>query len=98
MALDGRDLAIKVQYPGVAASIDADVDNVATLGEASGLLPAGFAVEPLLDEAKRQLHEEADYRPRRRDVGPLWRVGRRLAGGGGAIARPPICRARPYWP
>ena len=61
VALDGRDLAIKVQYPGVAASIDADVDNVATLVKLSGLLPAGFAVEPLLDEAKRQLHEEADY-------------------------------------
>ena len=28
---DGRILAIKVQYPGVRASINADVDNVATL-------------------------------------------------------------------
>ncbi|WP_017668380.1 AarF/ABC1/UbiB kinase family protein [Sandarakinorhabdus sp. AAP62] len=61
VALDGRDLAIKVQYPGVAGSIDADVDNVATLVKLSGLLPAGFAVDPLLAEAKRQLHEEADY-------------------------------------
>jgi predicted unusual protein kinase regulating ubiquinone biosynthesis (AarF/ABC1/UbiB family) len=61
VALDGRDLAIKVQYPGVAASIDADVDNVATLVKLSGLLPAGFALDPLLAEAKRQLHEEADY-------------------------------------
>jgi predicted unusual protein kinase regulating ubiquinone biosynthesis (AarF/ABC1/UbiB family) len=61
VALDGRDLAIKVQYPGVAASIDADVDNVATLVKLSGLLPARFALDPLLAEAKRQLHEEADY-------------------------------------
>lgn len=61
VALDGRDLAIKVQYPGVAASIDADVDNVATLVKLSGLLPASFALDPLLSEAKRQLHEEADY-------------------------------------
>lgn len=61
VALDGRDLAIKVQYPGVAASIDADVDNVATLVKLSGLLPAGFALDPLLEEAKRQLHQEADY-------------------------------------
>ena len=61
VALDGRDLAIKVQYPGVAASIDADVDNVATLVKLSGLLPASFALEPLLAEAKRQLKEEADY-------------------------------------
>jgi predicted unusual protein kinase regulating ubiquinone biosynthesis (AarF/ABC1/UbiB family) len=58
---DGRVLAIKVQYPGVAASIDADVDNVATLLRLSGLLPDTLDVAPLLAEAKRQLHEEADY-------------------------------------
>ena len=58
---DGRVLAIKVQYPGVARSIDADVDNVATLLKVSGLLPASLNVAPLLAEAKRQLHEEADY-------------------------------------
>ena len=58
---DGRLLAIKVQYPGVAASIDADVDNVATLLRVSGLLPRELDVAPLLTEAKRQLHEEADY-------------------------------------
>jgi predicted unusual protein kinase regulating ubiquinone biosynthesis (AarF/ABC1/UbiB family) len=57
----GRELAIKVQYPGIAASIDADVDNVATLLRMTGLLPAGLDVRPLLAEAKRQLHEEADY-------------------------------------
>lgn len=57
----GEALAVKVQYPGVAASIDADIDNVATLLRLSGLLPAGLAVAPLLAEAKRQLHDEADY-------------------------------------
>ncbi|GAA4423869.1 AarF/ABC1/UbiB kinase family protein [Acidovorax lacteus] len=59
---DGRDLAIKVQYPGIARSIDSDVDNVALLLRMSGLLPRGLDVAPLLAEAKRQLHEEADYR------------------------------------
>ncbi|OQW41844.1 MAG: ubiquinol-cytochrome C reductase [Proteobacteria bacterium SG_bin5] len=58
---DGRVLAIKVQYPGVRESIDADVDNVATLLRVSGLLPRELDVAPLLEEAKRQLHEEADY-------------------------------------
>ena len=58
---DGRLLAIKVQYPGVRASIDADVDNVATLLRVSGLLPKELDVAPLLAEAKRQLAEEADY-------------------------------------
>ena len=58
---DGRRLAIKVQYPGVAESIDSDVDNVATLLRVSGLLPRGLDIAPLLAEAKRQLAEEADY-------------------------------------
>jgi predicted unusual protein kinase regulating ubiquinone biosynthesis (AarF/ABC1/UbiB family) len=58
---DGRDLAIKVQYPGVRESIDADVDNVATLLRVSGLLPGALDVAPLLATAKDQLREEADY-------------------------------------
>ena len=58
---DGRDLAIKVQYPGVADSIDSDVSNVGALVKLTGLLPKGFALGPYLEEAKRQLHEETDY-------------------------------------
>ena len=58
---DGVELAIKVQYPGVRESIDADVDNVATLLRMSGVLPRGFDITPLLAEAKSQLAEEADY-------------------------------------
>ncbi len=58
---DGTDLAIKVQYPGVRASIDSDIDNVATLLRLPGLLPRGMDLAPLMAEAKRQLHAEADY-------------------------------------
>lgn len=58
---DGRSLAIKVQYPGVRDSIDADVDNVATLLRMSGLLPPSLDIAPLLTAAKTQLREEADY-------------------------------------
>lgn len=61
MTRDGVELAIKVQYPGVADSISADVDNVATLLRLSGLLPAQLDMEPLLKAAKEQLTEEADY-------------------------------------
>jgi len=58
---DGRDLAIKIQYPGVRKSISSDVDNVAALLRLSGLLPKTLDIAPLLHEAKRQLREEADY-------------------------------------
>ena len=58
---DGRDMAIKVQYPGVAKSIDSDVANVGALMRMSGLLPKGFDIAPYLEEARKQLHEETDY-------------------------------------
>ncbi|MHA6723466.1 ABC1 kinase family protein [Sphingomonas sp. RS2018] len=74
---DGRLLAIKVQYPGVAESIDADVDNVATLLRLSGVLPPSIDLTPLLTEAKRQLAEEADYE---REGAQLRAYGERLAG------------------
>jgi predicted unusual protein kinase regulating ubiquinone biosynthesis (AarF/ABC1/UbiB family) len=74
---DGQDLAIKVQYPGVRASIESDVDNVATLMRLPGLLPHGMDITPLLTEAKRQLHAEADYLAEARH---LARFGALLAG------------------
>lgn len=58
---DGDYLAIKVQYPGVRESIDSDVNNLASLVKLSGLLPKGFDIKPLIEECRRQLHEEADY-------------------------------------
>ncbi len=76
---DGRDLAIKIQYPGVRRSIDSDVDNVATLLRISGLLPGSLNIEPLLREAKSQLHAEADYL---REAEYLRRYGALLADAG----------------
>ena len=61
LTLDGRDLAIKIQYPGVRESINSDVDNVAGLLRMSALLPKEMDIKPLLRDAKRQLHDEADY-------------------------------------
>ncbi|PWJ19117.1 ABC1 kinase family protein [Jannaschia seohaensis] len=58
---DGRDVAVKVQYPGVAGSIDSDVANVAALVRMSGLIPAGFDLVPYVEEARLQLHAETDY-------------------------------------
>jgi len=73
---DGRDLAVKIQYPGVRESIDSDVDNVATLFRLSGLLPKSMDIQPLLRDAKRQLHDEADYI---REGGYLRQYGELLA-------------------
>jgi predicted unusual protein kinase regulating ubiquinone biosynthesis (AarF/ABC1/UbiB family) len=74
---DGRDLAIKVQYPGVRQSIDSDVNNVASLIKLSGLVPDTLDVAPMLAEAKRQLHQEADYA---QEAAYLLRFGTLLGG------------------
>jgi predicted unusual protein kinase regulating ubiquinone biosynthesis (AarF/ABC1/UbiB family) len=74
---DGRDLAIKVQYPGVRDSIDSDVDNLAGLLRLSRMVPDTLDVAPLLAEVKRQLRDEADYE---KEAGHLVRFGALLAG------------------
>jgi len=58
---DLKRLAVKIQYPGIKQSINSDVDNVSTLIKMTGLLPKGLDIKPLLAEAKKQLHDEADY-------------------------------------
>jgi predicted unusual protein kinase regulating ubiquinone biosynthesis (AarF/ABC1/UbiB family) len=75
--VDGRDLAIKVQYPGLRDSIDSDIDNIAALLRLSGMVPRGLDLAPLLQEARRQLHEEADYETEARNLAAF---GNLLAG------------------
>jgi predicted unusual protein kinase regulating ubiquinone biosynthesis (AarF/ABC1/UbiB family) len=58
---DGEKLAVKVQYPGIRKSINSDVDNVGTLLSIVGLIPESVDYKGLLEEAKKQLHDEADY-------------------------------------
>ena len=61
-AADGRDVAVKVQYPGVERSITADVDNLVVLLRMTRLLPPEVDLERLAPELKRELRREADYR------------------------------------
>jgi len=58
---DGRDLALKIQFPGVAKSIGSDVDNLASLLRLARIIPEGIDVRPILDEVKRELRNETDY-------------------------------------
>lgn len=57
----GEWLAVKVQYPGVAKSIDSDVSNIGRLIKMTGMLPSGFDLTGILEQAKAQLSSEADY-------------------------------------
>jgi predicted unusual protein kinase regulating ubiquinone biosynthesis (AarF/ABC1/UbiB family) len=58
---DGRDLALKIQYPGVARSIGSDVENLAMFLRLARVLPIAMDVSGIVAEAKRQLTQEADY-------------------------------------
>jgi len=59
---DGRDLAIKVQFPGVADSIGADLENLASLFRLTGVVPNDYDMAPLLSQLRTQLEGETDYR------------------------------------
>lgn len=56
-----RPVAIKVQYPGVANSIDSDLNNLAVLLRASSLLPKGLYLDKTITNARTELAWECDY-------------------------------------
>ncbi|WP_348761195.1 AarF/ABC1/UbiB kinase family protein [uncultured Salinisphaera sp.] len=60
---DGREVVIKIRYPGVADSIDADVANLARLLKWSRMLPVGGTdLDSILGELRDRFVEETDYR------------------------------------
>jgi len=76
VAADGSELAIKIQFPGVARSIDSDVDNLAGAFKLARILPAGVEIDPVVAATKQQLQREADYR---REAANLERYAELLA-------------------
>jgi predicted unusual protein kinase regulating ubiquinone biosynthesis (AarF/ABC1/UbiB family) len=59
---DGRAVAVKVQYPGIAEAIAADLDNVALLRRMLRITAPAQDVDGLLAELKERVLEEIDYR------------------------------------
>ena len=58
---DGRTVAIKVQYPGVADSIRSDLWSMKQLIYYTGLVPPGLFLDRILEVAQRELLQECDY-------------------------------------
>ncbi|CAH8474757.1 unnamed protein product [Schistosoma turkestanicum] len=58
---DGRIVAIKIQYPGIADSIDADINNLTSLLSRFNLLPRGLFAEKAIEVARKELRAECDY-------------------------------------
>jgi len=59
---DGRAVAVKVQYPGVAKAIMADLDNSQMLFMVLNMMFPGLDPKPIVQEIRDRLSEEVDYR------------------------------------
>ncbi|HEY0830562.1 MAG TPA: AarF/ABC1/UbiB kinase family protein [Candidatus Dormibacteraeota bacterium] len=58
---DGRAVAVKVQYPGIARSITSDLRNVALLRRVVAAAFPGMDTQSLIEELGERLREEVDY-------------------------------------
>ncbi|KAA8496555.1 Protein ABC transporter 1, mitochondrial [Porphyridium purpureum] len=59
---DGRDVAVKVQYPGVARSIKSDLGNLKRLVTYSGVLPKSAYIDEIVAYAQEELDLECQYK------------------------------------
>jgi predicted unusual protein kinase regulating ubiquinone biosynthesis (AarF/ABC1/UbiB family) len=62
VTLDGRAVAVKVQYPGIAETIAADLRNVALIRRMLRIAAPAQDVDALLSELRDRIGEELDYR------------------------------------
>ncbi|CAN0824525.1 Protein ABC transporter 1, mitochondrial [Linum grandiflorum] len=58
---DGMKVAMKIQYPGVADSVESDLDNVKLLLDYTNLIPEGLYLDSAMKVAKEELTRECDY-------------------------------------
>ncbi len=50
-----------MQYPGVAQSINSDIDNLVGLFKVWNVLPEGLFIDHMVEVARRELTWEVDY-------------------------------------
>ncbi|MGZ4656581.1 MAG: ABC1 kinase family protein [Blastococcus sp.] len=58
---DGRDVAVKIQYPGAATALMSDLNQLARFARMFAALFPGMDVKPLIAELKARVVEELDY-------------------------------------
>ncbi|CAO2817437.1 unnamed protein product [Amaranthus hypochondriacus] len=61
VTLDGMQVAMKIQYPGVADSIESDIKNVKLLLDYTNLIPKGLYLDRAMKVAREELSRECDY-------------------------------------
>ena len=58
---DGTEVAVKVQYPGVAKSINSDIRNLISLVSVMAVLPEGLFLNKIAEHMKQELADECNY-------------------------------------
>ncbi|KAK8849455.1 hypothetical protein IAR55_004788 [Kwoniella newhampshirensis] len=61
LAADSTPVAVKIQFPGVASSIESDLSNLSLLLRSSALLPKGLYLQNTIAVMRRELEDECDY-------------------------------------
>ncbi|XP_045101129.1 atypical kinase COQ8B, mitochondrial-like isoform X2 [Portunus trituberculatus] len=58
---DGRPVAMKIQYPGVAEGIESDINNLVSSLKVANIFPEGLFLDSVIEVAKKELRWECDY-------------------------------------
>jgi predicted unusual protein kinase regulating ubiquinone biosynthesis (AarF/ABC1/UbiB family) len=58
---DGREVVVKVQYPGVAEAVRADLKNAEIFAPLARVISPNQEIDPLLDELRERIDDELDY-------------------------------------
>jgi predicted unusual protein kinase regulating ubiquinone biosynthesis (AarF/ABC1/UbiB family) len=59
--LDGRKVAVKIQYPGIAAALEADLGNAGMLVRMARMIAPGIDAKSVIRELRERVLEELDY-------------------------------------
>ena len=73
---DGTAVAIKVQYPGIAEAVDADLRNLKLLMPLLARIAPGLDTKALAEELRERISEELDYELEATSHRRVWRLWR----------------------
>ena len=73
---DGRRVAVKVQYPGVAAAVRADMQNLGLILRLAKRIAPGMDPKAIGEEIRDRIHEELDYELEAQNQRTLGRIFR----------------------
>src|SRR4051794_12793981 len=59
--VEGRDVAVKVQYPGVNRAVRSDMQNLGMIMRLMQRMAPGLDAKGLAEEIRERIHEELDY-------------------------------------